>query len=173
MIHWHLLRYGQRHRIQPRRSRPYKKDDHAHIEQKNWSHVRKLVGWDRYDTPAAVEAMNDLDQNELRLVLNLLLPSVKLTGQTRVGANLIRRSEAPKTPFQRVVDSGRGDDPQQLAALQQVRAPLDPLTLSTTIAHNLGTLRTMANRRHRPTAQGQSPRERKRPNSSVTLSMSR
>jgi hypothetical protein len=153
-INWHLLRYCQRHHIQPSRSRPYKKDDNAHIEQKNWTHVRKLVGWDRYDTPAAVAALNDLYQNELRLYVNLFLPSVKLKGKHRVGSKLIRRYEAPKTPWQRVLDSGLGD-PQKIAALQQVRATLDPFTLSTTIEHKLETIWAMANRRHRPTAQPQ------------------
>ena len=49
-INHHLYRYCQRHRIQFTRGRPYKKDDNAHIEQKNWTHVRKIFGWDRYDT---------------------------------------------------------------------------------------------------------------------------
>ena len=150
--HWHLLRYGQRHHIQPSRSRPYKKDDNAPIEQKNWTHVRTLVGWDRDDTPSAVAALNDLYQHELRLYLNLFLPSVKLKGKHRVGSKLIRRYEAPKTPLQRVLDSGRGD-PQKLAALQQARATLDPFQLSTTIEHQLATIWPLANRRHRPTAQ--------------------
>ena len=66
-INWPLFRYGQTHGIQPSRSRPYKKDDNAHIEQKHWTHVRKLVGWDRDDTPAAVAALNDLYQHELRV----------------------------------------------------------------------------------------------------------
>ncbi len=50
-INYHLYRYCQKHGIQFTRGRPYKKDDNAHIEQKNWTHVRKLWGWDRYDTP--------------------------------------------------------------------------------------------------------------------------
>ncbi|MBT9166873.1 MAG: hypothetical protein DDT19_00197 [Syntrophomonadaceae bacterium] len=59
-INWHLVRYCEQKKIQPFRGRPYKKDDNAHIEQKNWTHVRKLIGWDRYDTQKAVDAMNDL-----------------------------------------------------------------------------------------------------------------
>src|SRR6266567_357749 len=55
-INWHLGRWCAQRDIQWTRSRPYKKDDNAHIEQKNWTHVRKRLGWDRYDTPAAVEA---------------------------------------------------------------------------------------------------------------------
>jgi len=60
------------------RGRPYKKDDNAHIEQKNWTHVRRLLGYVRYDTPGAREAINDLYRNELRRFQNLFLPSVKL-----------------------------------------------------------------------------------------------
>jgi hypothetical protein len=73
-----LLRYCKAHRIQFTRGRPYKKDDNAHVEQKNWTHVRKIIGWDRFDTPAAVSLLNDLYQNELRLMMNLFQPSVKL-----------------------------------------------------------------------------------------------
>lgn len=58
-INWHLKRWCDRNGIQLTRGRPYKKDDNAHIEQKNWTHVRKLMGWERYDSPAAVEVMNE------------------------------------------------------------------------------------------------------------------
>lgn len=77
-INWHLWRYCKTNKIQPFRGRPYKKDDKAHIEQKNWTHVRKLMGWDRYDTREAVDAMNNLYKNELRLFMNLFMPSMKL-----------------------------------------------------------------------------------------------
>ena len=59
-INWHLQRWCQQSQIQLTRGRPYKKDDNAHIEQKNWTHVRKLLGWERYDSRAAVEEINDL-----------------------------------------------------------------------------------------------------------------
>ena len=59
-INWHLGAWCSQHDIYFTRGRRYKKDDNAHIEQKNWTHVRKLLGWERYDSLAAVEAMNDL-----------------------------------------------------------------------------------------------------------------
>ena len=71
-INWHLKSWCERKQIQLTRGRPYKKDDNAHIEQKNWTHVRKLLGWDRYDTHEAVEAINNLYRDELRLWLNLI-----------------------------------------------------------------------------------------------------
>jgi hypothetical protein len=60
------------------------------MEQKNWTHVRKLLGGDRYDTHEAVEAINNLYGNELRLWLNLYLPSVKLVKKVRVGSKVRR-----------------------------------------------------------------------------------
>jgi hypothetical protein len=90
-INDHLYRDCQRLEIQFTRGRPYKKDDNAHIEQKkNWTHVRKVVGYLRYDRPAAVTALNALYQHELRLFQNLCLPSVKLVRKERVAA-LFRR----------------------------------------------------------------------------------
>src|SRR6266581_1461773 len=74
-IYTHLFNFCQQrakpHSVQFTRSRPYKKDDNAHVEQKNWTHVRKLLGWDRYDSEAAVEAINDLYRHELCWLLNL------------------------------------------------------------------------------------------------------
>ncbi len=65
--------------------------------------MRKLLGWDRYDSPEAVEAINDLNRHELGLWLNLYLPSVKLIKKVRVGSKLRRVYDAAQTPFQRVL----------------------------------------------------------------------
>ena len=70
-INNHLLGYCQGQDIQFTRGRPYKKDDNAHIEQKNWTHVRKLLGYVRYDSEPALEAINELYRNELRPFQNL------------------------------------------------------------------------------------------------------
>src|SRR5882724_5267199 len=99
-INQHLWEYCQAQEIQFTRGRPYKKDDNAHIEQKNWTHVRKLFGYVRYDTPAACTAMHALYAHELRLFQNLFLPSVKLVRKERVGSRLRRRYDAPRTPFE-------------------------------------------------------------------------
>ena len=64
-INWHLKRWCEQKQIQLTRGRPYKKDDNPHVEQKNWTHVRKLLGWERYDSAAAVEAIKDLYRQEL------------------------------------------------------------------------------------------------------------
>ena len=98
-INQYLWKYCQAHEIQFTRGRPYKKDDNAHIEQKNWTHVRKLLGYLRYDTPAAQAAIHALYRTELRLFQNFFLPSVKLVRKERVGARVRRRYEAPRTPL--------------------------------------------------------------------------
>jgi len=136
-INHHLLRYCRSLDIQFTRGRPYKKDDNAHIEQKNWTHVRRILGYVRYDSPAAQKAINELYGNELRLFQNLFLPSVKLARKERVGSRLRRCYEAPQTPWQRVRTSAQAD-PQQWAELAEQRARLDPFQLSRRIQAKLG-----------------------------------
>ena len=85
-INHHLLRYCRQNDIQFTRGRPYKKDDNAHIEQKNWTHMRRVLGGERYDSREAVAARNYLYRQEFRLWMNLFLPSVKLQKKIRGGA---------------------------------------------------------------------------------------
>jgi hypothetical protein len=133
-INDHLYRYCQAQQIQFTRGRPYKKDDNAHIEQKNWTHVRRLLGYLRYDSSAAREAIDDLYQNELRLFQNLFLPSVKLQRKVRVGSRLRRRYQAPQTPFQRLCACPNSVlHPDRVAQLKRLRDTLDPFVLSHTI----------------------------------------
>jgi transposase InsO family protein len=101
-INWHLYRYCQENKIVFTRSRPYKKDDNAHIEQKNWTNVRKLLGWDRYDSEESLNLINDLYRNEIRIYLNLFMPSVKLIKSERIGSRIRKMYDKPKTPFERL-----------------------------------------------------------------------
>ena len=148
-INTYLFHYCRGHHIHFTRGRPYKKDDNAHVEQKNWTHVRKLLGWDRYDSLEAQAAINDLYRHELRLMMNLFQPSVKLVRKTRVGARLRRQYDRPQTPLDRLLASGVGD-PAQLRALQRLRARLDPFALAAAIDHKLQAIYRLANRRHSP-----------------------
>jgi hypothetical protein len=135
-INDHLFRYCRARAIQFTRGRPYKKDDNAHIEQKNWTHVRRLLGYVRYDTAAAREAMNGLYRNEVRVFQNLFLPSVKLAKKERVGSRLRRHYEAPATPLQRVSASPAADG-ERVAELQKRQQSIDPFQLSATIQAKL------------------------------------
>ena len=156
-INHHLRRYCDAHQIQFTRGRPYKKDDNAHIEQKNWTHVRKLLGYVRYDSAAALAAINVV-YAELRLLQNLFLPFVKLVEKRRVGARLRRRYDTPRTPLARVAAGGDGD-PATLEALQQLQARLDPFGLAQRIDDGLARVYDLAN--HRVSPAGVQPRREK------------
>lgn len=148
-LNWHLGRWCWARGIQWTRSRPYKKDDNAHIEQKNWTHVRKLLGWDRYDTPAAVQAINDLYGNELRLWMNLFQPSVKLVRKVRVGSRVRRVYGPPATPLDRLLAS-EVLAPEQAEALRALRRSLDPFELARAVERKLERIYALADRRLSP-----------------------
>jgi hypothetical protein len=135
-INAHLYGYCRSRAIQFTRGRPYKKDDNAHIEQKNWTHVRRLLGYARYDSRPALEAINDLYSKELRLFRNLFLPSVKLVRKVRIGSRTRRIYGAPLTPFDRVCASP-ACDPERISELKRQQQQLDPFELSRTIQTKL------------------------------------
>jgi hypothetical protein len=148
-INYHLMAYCKERGIQFTRSRPYKKDDNAHVEQKNWTHVRKLLGYLRYDSDQALLAMNELYREDLRYFHNLFLPSVKLLAKKRVGSRLRRVYDPPKTPLDRLLDSpGRAS--LSLAALRALRTRLDPLVLSTRLDRKLRRIHALSNIRYNP-----------------------
>ena len=186
-INQHLWDYCQAQEIQFTRGRPYQKDDNAHIEQKNWTHVRKLLGYVRYDTPAAWAAIHALYRRELRLFQNLFLPSVKLLRKERVGARVRRRYEAPRTPLDRVL-ACPDVRPGVAAQLRRQRDALDPFALARRIEQQLERIYALANPRHStpgapaPTAPVPRPRRQRlrihpnpdrRPRRSVTPEMAR
>jgi hypothetical protein len=148
-INAHLLRYCQGRGIQFTRGRPYKKDDNAHIEQKNWTHVRKLTGYVRYDSPAAVAALNALYRQDLRLFQNLFLPSVKLVQKVRVGARIRRVYDRPQTSFERVQACSEAE-PAKVAQLAALRGRLDPFALAEAIDQQLSRLYALAHHRATP-----------------------
>ena len=91
-INYHLKRYltKRKNPIDYTRSRPFKKNDNAHIEQKNWTIVRQYMGYDRIETRKAVEKMNRLYRNEFSMFLNFFIPSVKLISKNRIGSKVKR-----------------------------------------------------------------------------------
>jgi hypothetical protein len=128
-LNHHLLRYltERKRPIQFTRSREYKKDDNAHVEQKNWTHVRQWLGYDRLDDPRVVPLMNDLYRTEWRLFHNFFCPSVKLLSKTRVASKTVKRYDKPKTPYQRVMESTfvSKERKQQLTELFESLNPFD------------------------------------------------
>ena len=164
-INTHLFNFCQQrakpHSVQFTRSRPYKKDDNAHVEQKNWTHVRKLLGWDRYDSVEALKMSNQLYE-QLRIFQNLFQPSMKLNTKIRKGSRVIRRYDQAATPLQRVLKSS-GKTLPQLHALKAMLKNTDPFELSRHIDQQLEGLYKLAAQRN-GAAREKAPLRELRPN---------
>jgi len=106
MINDLLWRYCRRTHIRLSRSRPYQKNDNAWVEQRNWTHVRKVVGYRRLDTTAELAALREL-YKYLRLYKNFFQPALKLKAKVRSGGKIHRQYEEARTPYQRLLDSGQ------------------------------------------------------------------
>lgn len=146
-INYHLRDYCATRQIQFTHGRPYKMDDNAHIEQNNWTHVRMLLGYVRYDSPTALAAINAL-YDDLRLLQNLFLPSVKLVEKRRVGAR-VRQYDAPQPPLDRLVACADGDR-ARVRALTERLAQVDPIALAQRIDAQLARVYGLANQRVSP-----------------------
>jgi hypothetical protein len=106
-LNYHLLKYltQRKQPAQFTRSRAYHKDDNAHVEQKNWTHVRQWLGYQRLDNPHVIPLLNDLYRHEWRLFHNFFCPSMKLLSKERVGSKTLKHHDLPKTPYQRILES--------------------------------------------------------------------
>lgn len=98
-----LYRYCLNEKITFTRSRPYQKNDQAHVEQKNWSVVRHTLGYDRWETEQEFFILDSIHA-DLRLYINFFQPSFKLIAKERIGNRTIKRYDTAKTPYQRVLE---------------------------------------------------------------------
>jgi hypothetical protein len=108
-LNWTLIRYLQ---VRPKpirltRSRPYHKDDNAHVEQKNWMWPRQLLGYGRLENASLVEPINALYEEAWGPLHNFFLPSMKLVKKWREGSRWLRRYDQPQTAYQRLLGSGQ------------------------------------------------------------------
>ncbi len=110
------------------RRRPYKKNDNAHVEQKNWTHVRELFGYNRCDKKVLVRMMNEIYKTLWNPLWNYFTPVMKLEHKERVGGKIIKLHSPPKTPYQRLLDSGILTT-QQYRDLQGNYSKLNPFDL--------------------------------------------
>lgn len=99
------LYFSEKKTIEFTRSRPYKKNDNCHVEQKNWTHVRENIGYERYDLIEQVEIMNVIYKLYLNNLYNFFVPQLKLIEKVRVGSKIVKKYDQPKTPNQRLLDS--------------------------------------------------------------------
>jgi len=143
-----LLGWCQRRGIRFTRGRPYRKNDQAWVEQRNGLLVRRLVGYDRYSSRAAQAVLQRL-YGLLRLQHNFFRPVRKLLSKRRVGSKVVKRYDAARTPYQRVLAAGVLTPEQRQALAQQVHA-LDPIALARDIQQTLDVLWKLADTRRAP-----------------------
>jgi len=124
------------------RSRPYRKNDNAHVEQKNWTHVRQLVGYDRLADPRFVVLLNDLYTTAWNPLRNFFMPVMKLKSKERVGAKIVKRYDQPQTPYQRLLASGCLTAKAE-RALKRTLAKLSPLELKEAVEQKLKAIATL------------------------------
>ena len=122
-----LWNYCRRRGIRMSRSRPYQKNDNAWVEQKNWTHVRKLVGYRRFTSAAQCEVLRELYEVAADF-RNFFQPAMKLKEKVREGGKVRRVYEEPRTPYQRLLALGRLK-PQQRRAVEERYRRLDPVEL--------------------------------------------
>lgn len=134
---WHLWRYflNRPLPVDLRRSRPYKKNDQAYVEQKNWTHVRQLLGYERIENPELVPAINDL-YCTWGILHNFFCPTLKLKSKVRQGSKTKRIYAKPQTPYQRLLDSPNLSV-QQKTQLQARFHKLNPLDLKKQLEEQL------------------------------------
>ena len=133
-----LYRYCLNEKITFTRSRPYKKNDQAHVEQKNWSVVRHMVGYDRWETQQELALLESIYE-DLRLYINFFQPSFKLIAKERVGNRTIKRYDEAKTPYQRVLERKDISLPAK-ARLTHLYIQLNPAELRRQIDHKTAKL---------------------------------
>ena len=143
-MNYHVLNWLQK---RPRpvlmtRSRPYKKDDNAHVEQKNWTHVRQCFGFERYDNPEVVDLINALVKGAYGKLLNYFHASLKLDRKERVGGRIRRIYGPAQTPVARVLASDQVLL-QTKQRLQQEKAGLNPFALKQEVARSMKRIAAM------------------------------
>ena len=136
-VNWHMVRWCKENNLSFTRSRPYYKNDNAYVEQKNYTHIRKWLGYRRYDTREQLKLINGLYRNELRLFNNFFLPVMKIRRKEKVNNSVCKKIyDTALTPYQRLMLSKQ----IPLKAKQQLRQlyeTLNPVKLRAEIALKL------------------------------------
>jgi hypothetical protein len=142
-INYHLVRYCQREKMYFTRSRPDRKNDNAYVEQKNYTHIRRWLGYGRYDTQQQLNAMNDLYRNELRLFNNFFRPVMKIISKKKINNSVCRKKyDIAKTPYQRLIESQQISKAQKQKLIAIYRS-LNPVKLKKAIDQKIEKNRAM------------------------------
>ena len=118
------------------RSRPYKKNDNCYVEQKNFTHVRELFGYERMEDPELVKLMNEIYRDFWNPLQNFFIPTFKLESKTRVGARIVKKYGRPKTPYDRLMNSEHVSV-ERKERLKNMKKKLNPFQLKTEMESRL------------------------------------
>jgi hypothetical protein len=137
-LNHHVMRWLQQRRrpVFMTRSRPYKKDDNAHVEQKNWTHVRQWFGYERHDNPEVVELINELVRGPYGQLLNYFHASLKLERKEKKDGRLRRIYGAAQTPLARVLASAQVTE-ETKGRLRKEKGALNPFVLKQEVGRRL------------------------------------
>ena len=131
-LNHHLVNYfssdeRQKKQVNFTRSRAYRKNDNCHVEQKNWTHVRDLFGYERFEEKEMVAIMNNIYKNYHNVLHNFFVPQVKLLHKTRIGSKYKRVYSKPQTPYQRLIECKDvpGETKEQLKAKYETLNPFE------------------------------------------------
>lgn len=149
-INHNLKRYCEERNIEFTRSRPYKKNDQCHVEQKNWTVVRQHIGYARYEGVEEWRLLGSVHR-WLRRHVNFFQPSVKLLSKDRDQAKIRKRYDQAKTPYQRLIDYGILPK-DTLQDLETFYLDLNPLDLLRQLSASLNRLQKAQIRRQQNTA---------------------
>jgi len=143
-LNYHVLKWLQQRRrpVFMTRSRPYKKDDNAHVEQKNWTHVRQCFGYERHDHPELVEPMNVLVKGAYGQLLNYFHASLKLDHKEHKGGKVQRIYGPAQTPLARVLASAEVSAATKKRLLQD-KARLNPFALKQAVTRSMKAISAM------------------------------
>ncbi len=138
-LNWHLVAYlqerGEKPAVAFTRSRPYRKNDNARVEQKNWTHARQLVGYDRLSCPNCVAPLNEA-YRAWCLLKNFFVPVMKLEAKTRIGGKYRKQYDRPKTPAERVLE-WEGITRQRASWIRAQQRELNPFELQRRVESSL------------------------------------
>ena len=118
------------------RSRPYRKNDNARVEQKNWTHARQLLGYDRLGDPECLDALNEAYRNWCTLK-NFFVPVMRLEEKTRIGGKYRKRYDKPGSSADRLLE-WEGIDRKKAAWIRQQKRKLNPFELNHRVEESLG-----------------------------------
>lgn len=139
-LNHHLIRYfsdrPKERAVQFTRSRPYHKNDNAHVEQKNWTHVRQFLGYERFEKKVLVPLINNLYSSEYTMLQNYFCPNMKLASKKRINSKYYKKYDQPQTPYQRLLTSHdvTSEAKQKLTTIYQL---LNPFKLRRSIENKI------------------------------------